>query len=44
MLELVEEEIRIENRKEFLGNAIKIYTRSVFDAINDRDVSKNQIL
>ena len=40
MLELVEEEIRIENRKEFLGNAIKIYTRSVFDAINDRDVSK----
>ena len=40
MLELVEEEVRIENRKEFLGNAIKIYTRSVFDAINDRDVSK----
>ena len=40
MLELVEEEIRIENRKEYLGNAIKIYTRSVFDAINDRDVSK----
>ena len=40
MLEIVEEEVVIDSRKEFLGNAVKIYTRSVFDAINDRDVSK----
>jgi CRISPR/Cas system-associated endonuclease Cas1 len=40
MLEMVEEEVVIDNRKEFLGNAVKIYIRSVLDAINDRDVSK----
>lgn len=40
MLELVNTEVCIDGRNEYVPNAIKIYVRSVFDAINDGDVSK----
>ena len=40
MVSLLKEEVIIGNRNEYLTNAIKIYTRSVFDALNDNDVSQ----
>lgn len=40
MLELVNTEVCIDGKKEYVPNAIKIYVRSVFDAINDGDISK----
>ncbi len=40
LLDMVNMEVLIEGRSEFLPNAIKIYTRSVFDALNDNDVSE----
>jgi CRISPR-associated endonuclease Cas1 subtype II len=40
MMELVNAEITIAGKKEYLPNAIKIYVRSVFDAINDNDISE----
>ncbi len=39
MLELLEQEVFINGRKEYLGNAVKIYTHSVFDALEDKDAS-----
>lgn len=39
MLGILEKEVVIDGRYEYLGNAIKIYTRSILDALNDRDVS-----
>ena len=37
---LLEEKVFIDGQKQFLLNAIKIYSRSVFDAINDKDSSE----
>lgn len=39
VLKVLQEEIWIAGRKETVNNAIKIYTKSVFDALNDNDVS-----
>lgn len=39
VLDLLNREVEIAEKREFVGNAIKIYCRSVFDALNDRDVS-----
>lgn len=39
VLEVLNERVRISERSESLENAIKIYTKSVFDALNDQDVS-----
>lgn len=39
ILELLQKEIIIANRKEYVNNAIKIYARSVFEGLNDNDVS-----
>lgn len=39
MLGLLNKEVEISGKKEVLGNAIKIYCKSVFDALNDRDIS-----
>ena len=39
LLEIFQKELCINGKNEFMGNAIKIYVRSVFDAINDNDVS-----
>jgi CRISPR-associated endonuclease Cas1 subtype II len=40
MLEIVNGEVGIAGKKEYIPNAIKIYVRSVFDAINDNDISE----
>lgn len=39
MLGILQEDITISGRHEVLLNAIKIYTRSIFDALNEADVS-----
>lgn len=39
VLELLQKEIIIGGRKENVNNGIKIYCRSIFDALNDKDMS-----
>lgn len=39
MLTLLNREVSIDGRREYLGNAVKIYVKSIFDALNDRDIS-----
>lgn len=39
VLAVLNHRVRISERSESLENAIKIYTKSVFDALNDQDVS-----
>ncbi|MCH5265518.1 MAG: type II CRISPR-associated endonuclease Cas1 [Lachnospiraceae bacterium] len=39
LVALLNSEVMIDGKKQFLNNAIKIYCRSVFEAINERDVS-----
>jgi CRISPR-associated endonuclease Cas1 subtype II len=39
ILQLLQEEVEIAGRMEYVTNAVKIYTRSVFDALNEKDVS-----
>ena len=39
ILELLNKEVEICGKMEVVTNAIKIYCRSVFDALNDRDIS-----
>lgn len=39
MLKVLQDEVYIAGRKEYVINAIKIYTRSIFDALNESDVS-----
>ena len=39
MLEILQQEIGINNTRQFLTNGIKIYVRSIFDAINEKDLS-----
>ena len=39
MLGLFEREVLIADKNEYIPNAIKIYVRSVFDALNENDVS-----
>ena len=39
MLKILNTEVIVADKKEVLTNAIKIYCRSVCDALNDRDVS-----
>lgn len=40
LLSFLNLELQIDGKKEFLTNTVKIYTRSMFDAINERDISK----
>ena len=37
VLKILQQEVRIGNRREYVNNAIKIYCRSVFDALNEND-------
>lgn len=39
MLELFSTSVKINGTEQFLGNAIKIYCKSVFDALSEKDVS-----
>ena len=40
LLTILQNEVKINGRTEFVNNAIKIYCKSVFDAINNEDVSE----
>lgn len=40
IMELFNGEVLIDGRKEYIPNAVKIYVRSVFEAINDNDISE----
>lgn len=39
VLKILQDEVNIAGRKEYVNNAIKIYCRSIFDALNDNDTS-----
>lgn len=39
LVNLINQEVQIDGRKNYLSNAIKIYCKSVFDAVNDKDIS-----
>lgn len=39
MLEVLQQEVILSGRREYVGNAIKIYCRSVFEALNDNDLA-----
>lgn len=39
MIEVMNQTVVINTRKELVANAIKIYTKSIFDALEERDVS-----
>ena len=39
VLQVLQRTVMIGGRHEYVNNAIKIYVKSVFDAINDRDIS-----
>lgn len=39
LVNLMNLEVKIDGKKQYLLNAVKIYCRSVFDAINDQDIS-----
>jgi len=39
VLSVLNEEVYIGGKKEFINNAIKIYCKSIFDALNDKDSS-----
>lgn len=40
MLEILDKKVMIDGQSQFLMNAVKIYCKSVFDAINDKDSAK----
>lgn len=39
LVDVLNHSVNVNGREEFVGNAIKIYCKSVFDALNDGDVS-----
>lgn len=39
VLAVLNEEVSIGGKKEFINNAVKIYCKSIFDALNDKDPS-----
>lgn len=39
LVNILNNEVNINGRREYVVNAIKIYTRSIFDALEENDVS-----
>ena len=39
LVDILNHEVLIDGKYNFVNNAIKIYTRSIFDALNEKDVS-----
>ena len=39
LINILNDEVMIDNKKQYVSNAIQIYTRSLFDAINEKDIS-----
>ena len=40
VVSILQNEVVINGRSEFVNNAIKIYCKSIFDAINNEDISE----
>ena len=36
---MLEDEVMIDGKHQYISNAIKIYCKSIFDALNENDVS-----
>ena len=39
LVDVLNQEVLIDGKKQYVNNAIKIYCKSVFDALNDDDSS-----
>jgi CRISPR-associated protein Cas1 len=39
LVNILNKEVKIERQNNYVSNAIKIYTKSVFDALNEKDIS-----
>mgnify|MGYP000977369737 CR=1 FL=1 len=39
VLDILNHEVMIDSKRNYVSNAIKIYCKSIFDAVNDNDVS-----
>ena len=39
VLNILNQEVQMDGKKQFLSNAMKLYCRSIFDAVNERDIS-----
>ena len=39
LVDILNQEVLIDGKKQYVNNAIKIYCKSVFDALNDDDSS-----
>ncbi|WP_423900488.1 type II CRISPR-associated endonuclease Cas1 [Eggerthia catenaformis] len=39
MLKILDKKVQISNRQEYVSNAIKLYCKSIFDALNEKDTS-----
>lgn len=39
IVNLLNQEVRIDGKIQYVNNAVKIYCKSVFDALNDNDSS-----
>lgn len=39
VLSVLNDEVKIDEKNNYVTNAVKIYCKSVFDAINEKDVS-----
>lgn len=39
VLDVLNEEVRLDGKQQYVSNAIKIYCRSVFDAVEEKDIS-----
>ena len=40
IVNILNKKIYINEQEHYVNNAVKIYTRSVFDALNEKDISK----
>lgn len=39
LVDLLNQSVRIHDRMEYVNNAIKMYCKSIFDALGDKDVA-----
>ena len=40
MLDVLNSKVKIDGKEQYVNNAIKIYVNSIFEALEDKDVSK----
>ena len=39
IVSVLNKELLVDGRREIIGKVVRIYTRSIFDALNDQDIS-----